>query len=79
MSRRCQKLLEKAEKSAKNLRYSDLRKLAECFGWVFIRQDASHQMYENSELDHTQGRLQNFQNVKGQAKPYQVRQLLSAI
>ena len=36
-------------------------------------------MYENSELDQTQGRWQNFQEVGGQAKPYQVRQLLNAI
>jgi hypothetical protein len=36
-------------------------------------------MYENDALDITQGRMQNFQDVNGKAKPYQVRQLLAAL
>ena len=76
---KCDKLLVKARASAKNLRFDDLCKLAECYGWVATRQDGSHCMYENDELDMTQGRMQNFQNVHGNAKPYQVKQLLNAI
>lgn len=76
---KCQKLLSKAQNSAKNFRFAELCRLAECYGWVFIRQDGSHKIYENSELDITQGRMQNFQDVNGQAKPYQVKQLLAAI
>jgi len=76
---KCQKLLSKAKTSAKNFRFADLCKLAECYGWVFVRQDSSHMIYENSELDLTQGRMQNFQEANGEAKPYQVKQLLVAI
>lgn len=36
-------------------------------------------MYDNSQLDVSQGRFQNFQDDKGKAKPYQVKQLLAAI
>lgn len=76
---KCQKLLSKAQNSVKNFRFAELCKLAECYGWFFVRQDGSHKIYENSELDITQGRMQNFQDVNGQAKPYQVKQLLAAI
>ena len=76
---KCQKLLSKAKNSAKNFRFADLCKLAECYGWVFDRKDGSHTIYENSELDLTQGRMQNFQEVNGEAKQYQVKQLLAAI
>ncbi len=77
---KCQKLLTKAQNSAKNFRFDDLCKLAECNGWNFVRQDnSSHKIYENSNLDLAQGRIMNFQEVNGQAKPYQVKQLLAAI
>jgi hypothetical protein len=36
-------------------------------------------MYENPKLDLNSGRMMNFQNDKGEAKAYQVRQLLSGI
>lgn len=76
---KCDKLLQKARSSANNLRFDELCKLAECYGWVSIRQAGSHCMYENDALDITQGRMQNFQDVNGKAKPYQVRQLLAAL
>lgn len=76
---RCSKLLAKAQASAKNFRFEDLCKLAECFGWIATRQEGSHCMYENHALDLTLGRKQNFQSVNGEAKPYQVKQLLDAI
>lgn len=76
---KCDKFLAKARSSAKNFRFDDLCKLAECFGWLATRQKSSHCMYENDTLDSTQGRMQNFQSVKGEAKPYQVKQLLDAI
>jgi hypothetical protein len=75
----CDKLLLKARASAKNFRFDDLCKLAECYGWVATRREGSHCMYENDKLDMAQGRMQNFQSVRGEAKPYQVKQLLNAI
>lgn len=76
----CEKLLLKAKNSPNNFRFNELCKLAECFGWKFKRQDGtSHRLYMNPLLTPEQGRRMNFQSVKGQAKPSQVMQLLSAI
>lgn len=77
--KKCQRLLTKAKNSAANIRFGGLCQLAECYGWIFVRQEGSHRMYENPKLDITLGRMMNFQNDKGKAKPYQVRQLLNAI
>ncbi|MEX2181736.1 MAG: type II toxin-antitoxin system HicA family toxin [Gemmatimonadaceae bacterium] len=49
--------------------------LAECFGWTFDRSSGSHHIYKRLG----DRRLMNFQEVRGMAKPYQVRQLLRAI
>jgi hypothetical protein len=76
---KCEKLLEKAKASPANISFTNACKLAECYGWSFCRQSGSHQMYENPELDVSRGRLQNFQNDKGKAKSYQIKQLLVAI
>lgn len=75
----CHKLHELAQQSAANIRFDDLCSLAECYGWEFKRQRGSHKLYENKRLTLEQGRMMNFQNVNGKAKPYQVRQLLAAI
>lgn len=75
----CDKLLAKAKRAPNNLAFDDICELAECFGWVFRRQSGSHKIYENAKLVPGEGRFQNFQSVKGRAKPYQVRQLLKAI
>ncbi len=71
----CRKLLDRAKASPANLRFAEARQLAECFGWQFARQKGDHVVYKRA------GSLQlmNFQNVKGKAKSYQVRQLLTAI
>lgn len=77
--KKCQRLLTKAKNSAANLRFGELCQLAECYGWIFVRQEGSHRIYENLKLDMNSGRMMNFQNDKGKAKAYQVRQPLSAI
>lgn len=71
-----EKLLEKARSAPQNLRFSDLLKLAQEFGWEFDRQSGSHRIFR-----HTRGspRRMNFQDKNGKAKPYQVRQLLAWI
>jgi hypothetical protein len=75
----CDKILAKARNSPNNFSFAEICILAECFGWQFRRQSSSHRIYENPKLDPEQGRVQNFQDVKGKSKPYQVRQLLRAI
>ena len=75
----CDKLLQKAKYSANNLSFQEICDLAKCYGWIFRRQTGSHRMYANPKLASHQGRVQNFQDLKGKAKPYQVKQLLKAI
>lgn len=76
---KCDKLLEKAKNSTNNFSFSDVCDLAECYGYEFERQSGSHNIYKNSRSDFTQFQFMNFQNFKGKAKPYQIRQLLRAI
>jgi hypothetical protein len=72
----CKKRLEEARANIASLRFGNLCALAECFGWVFIRQSGSHRMYKRTGSTI----LMNFQEDRnGRAKPYQVRQLLAAI
>jgi hypothetical protein len=62
------------------LSFEEICALAEAFGFVFKRQDGtSHRVYGHPSLSHLMGGFQNFQECKGKAKPYQVRQLLKAI
>lgn len=75
----CEKLLDKAKQSQNNYRFADLCRLAECHGFVRTRQKGSHVLYVHPKLKPEEGGLQNFQDDKGKAKPYQVRQLLAAI
>jgi hypothetical protein len=77
---KCEKLFQKAISSPNNLRIEEVCKLAECYGWVFQRQEGtSHGVYMHPALGNTPGSLMNFQSKNGKAKPYQVRQLLNAI
>lgn len=69
------KLLEAAKQSNKNFKFTDLIKLAEYHGFVHVRQKGSHFMMKHD----SKPLFMNFQNKKGQAKPFQVRQLLQAI
>jgi len=73
---RCDDLLAKARRNPAGLKFTELEHLAECHGFRFDRQNGSHRLYKNSELRKTI----NFQEAKnGEAKPYQVRQLLGLI
>jgi hypothetical protein len=71
---RYEKLLQRAIEAPGNLRFTDLCKLAEMAGVVFDRAAGSHRIYK-----HPAGMMMNFQDVNGQAKPYQVKQLLDFI
>lgn len=75
------KLLKKARQSPRNMRFGELCKLAECFGWEFKRQNGtSHRIYVHPELQPAHGRRMNFQEGRdGKAKDYQIAQLLDAI
>jgi hypothetical protein len=69
------KLLAKALSSPNNLRFAEARALAEAFGFRLSRVNGSHPIFVHSAVPE----LLNLQEVRGQAKPYQIRQLLQLV
>lgn len=69
-----EKIFRKAKDSPNNLSYSDLCSLAKHVGFLYRDSKGDHETYK-----HPNGGMMNFQSVKGQAKPYQIRQLLDFI
>ncbi len=69
------KLLNKALASADNLRFEEACALARAFGFHLSRVRGSHHIYAREDVPE----LLNLQEVKGKAKPYQVRQLLGLV
>ena len=71
MNRR--RLLRKlASGTLKNVAFSDLRNLVEGFGFRLDRVTGSHHIFVHPDIQE----LVNLQEVKGEAKPYQIRQFL---
>jgi hypothetical protein len=70
-----QKLLRKLLAGPKNVRFGDVVACAEAFGFRLDRVSGSHQICVHAEVRE----ILNLQNVKGKAKPYQVKQLLDLI
>lgn len=69
------KLLQKALASPNNLRFTEARILAEGYGFRLSRVKGSHHVFVQNEIQE----LVNLQKVDGQAKAYQIRQLLQLI
>jgi len=70
-----EKLFISAKNSATNVKFNDLIKLAELHGFVLKRQKGSHVMMKHAE----KSIFMNFQDRNGDAKPFQVKQLIEAI
>ncbi len=68
-------LYEKALRKPSSLKFREVCALAEGAGFRLDRTRCSHHIF----IHDGPKMLLNFQNVKGQAKPYQVRQLLALI
>jgi len=73
MNRR--KLLKKIIGDSKNIKFTDMLNLVRGFGFELSRTKGSHHIYFRPDIPE----LVNLQNVKGQAKPYQIRQFLKLI
>ena len=58
-----------------NVRFSDARALAEALGFEYVGGEGSHRIYASPG----QPEQLNLQPLNGQAKPYQLRQLLRLI
>jgi len=69
------KILQKILAGSKNIRFSDMIELVEGFGFRLSRTDGSHHIFVHPDIPE----LVNLQEVKGQAKPYQMRQFLKLI
>ena len=69
------KILNKILLGSKNISFHELRSLAEGFGFELNRINVSHHIFVHPQVPV----FLNLQNVKGQAKPYQVRQLLTLV
>lgn len=67
--------MQKILVSQQNLRFSEMVTLVEAFGFKLSRISASHHIFVHSEIDENL----NLQNVKGQAKSYQIRQFLNLV
>lgn len=69
------KLLQKLIAAPHNVRFAEFQTLVEAFGFTLIRISGSHHIFECPGIPE----LINIQNVRGQAKPYQIRQFLNLI
>ena len=69
------KLLLKLLSGSKNIRFSEATAVAEAFGFRLDRVTGSHHIFLHPDLPE----LINLQNVKGKAKPYQIKQVLKIV
>ncbi len=58
-----------------NVRFDDFVDLVSAFGFSLVRSSGSHHIFSHSDITE----LINLQDVNGQAKPYQIRQLLRLV
>ena len=69
------KILQKILAGSKNIRFSDMVNLVQGFGFTLSRTDGSHHIFTRLDIPE----LVNLQNIKGQAKPYKIRQFLKLV
>ena len=69
------KTLQKILSGSKNVRFEEMTRLAEAFGFRLSRISGSHHIFTHAGIP----QLVNLQNVHGQAKPYQVRQFMKLV
>ena len=58
-----------------NVSFSDMQRLVEAFGFELRRTSGSHHVFVHPDVRE----LLNLQEVRGQAKPYQIRQFLRLV
>lgn len=72
---KAEKLFAKVRNKPQNVRFNEICKLAEAFGFEYKGGKGSHVVYSKKGIPE----IVNFQNVNGMAKPYQVRQFLKIV
>ncbi len=73
MNRR--KLFLRLLSGSRNIRFSDLPRLVEAFGFIHARTTGSHRIYIHPNVPVPL----NLQPFNGEAKPYQIRQFLELV
>jgi predicted RNA binding protein YcfA (HicA-like mRNA interferase family) len=68
-------IYEGLKRNPKNVRFSVICRAAEVFGFRYKGGKGSHRIYVKEGVRE----MLNFQNVKGKAKPYQVKQFLKVV
>ncbi|MCL4458420.1 MAG: type II toxin-antitoxin system HicA family toxin [Chloroflexi bacterium] len=58
-----------------NVAFADMRNLVEGFGFRLVRVSGSHYIFAHPDI----AQLVNLQSVRGEAKPYQIRQFLRLV
>jgi hypothetical protein len=66
---------EELKRNPKNVRFEKLCQVVELFGFEFRGGKGSHRIFMREGVKE----LLNFQNVGGEAKPYQVKQFLKIV
>lgn len=69
------KILAKALAGSKNIGFSELMMLVEGFGFRLSRVSGSHHIFVHPKVRE----LVNLQEVRGQKKPYQIKQFMSPV
>lgn len=72
---RKEKLLRKLTGGSRNVRFSEFQSALILFGFRLDRISGSHHIYVRRGITE----LINIQNVKGYAKPYQIKQFLALV
>jgi hypothetical protein len=72
---RPRRLLKRIATAQRNVRFSDALTLARALGFRLARTEGSHHILIHPAVREPL----NLQNVRGQAKPYQVKQLLQLV
>ena len=70
-----EKLFAKIKNNPQDIRFNEICKLADAFGFKYKGGKGSHKVYTKKGIPE----ILNFQNVKGRVKPYQVKQFLKII
>jgi len=69
------RLLQKILMGSQNVRFNDLVGLIEALGFGLERVNGSHHIFKHPDVQE----MVNLQDVRGEAKPYQVRQVVELI
>ena len=69
------KLLKRILSGSRNVRFDDMVALVEAFGFTLSRTSGSYHIFVHPDVEE----LLNLQEVRGEAKPYQIRQALKLV